>query len=619
MKKLFTILFSLLFLTSFAQINGDYRSKASGTWLTPATWETFNGTSWVDATVPPNPISGMTSDNTITITTPNSVTYALADGSYTFLPKLTVESGASLLPDNSGAVVLTFSSVVTVNGNLTLTGAGEIDITIGTSGSMTIGADAEVTISGNFANNSSLGVDGLVIKSTSASSTGSLIYNSGSPLATVERYVPMDGWHFVAPATSGVTPQNFYIDENNSAWLTFWDEPSGTWDYFVDPLDDPLPLGSGYSYWWQDSPAREMTTPGTVEFKGNLQDPDIDLVVTMTDDGSGDDQGFGLVGNPWPSTMQLTPGLADNLTNVEATVWVWNNDLAWYEWASTGTVTGSGINPIEMNPAVVAIGQCAFMRALSGGGTVLFDGSARVHDQSAVFWKKSNDEEQVPIIQLLVTKDDKTDKGYIAFGQNGSPDFENGFDVTKLFGSELNSYVYLDEIDHKYAQSYLNTLEDTEERIITVYVRPGTEGEHTFAVNMEYIPDVSVTLEDTFTGDLIEMSNDVTYTFNATPGDNEDRFKMHFTRSVTGIENPGAKENAVNIYAYNKAVYISNNNNSTYETSKVSVYDMYGRQIYFNQMQLGNTTRIPVDVSNSYLIVKVANSMGTYNQKVFIK
>ncbi len=80
-----------------------------------------------------------------------------------------------------------------------------------------------------------------------------------------------------------------------------------------------------------------------------------------------------------------------------------------------------------------------------------------------------------------------------------------------------------------------------------------------------------------------------------------------------------AKENAVNIYAYDKAVYISNNDNSTYETAKVSVYDMYGRQIYFNQMQLENVTRIPVSVSNSYLIVKVVSGNKTYNEKVFIK
>jgi hypothetical protein len=321
--------------------------------------------------------------------------------------------------------------------------------------------------------------------------------------------------------------------------------------------------------------------------------------------------------------MQLTPGLANNLVDVEATIWIWNNGAnsgnGWFEWASTGTPTNPNINPIEMDPAVIASGQAVFMRALAEGGTVTYDGSARIHMPTAKFWKNSNAEDQVPIIQLLVTKDGWSDKAYVAFGEGGSTGFENGYDVTKMFGGELNTYVYLQEADHNYAQNYLSELNDTEERVVDVYVRPGSEGEHTFTVNMEYMPNVEVTLEDTFTGDLIEMSNDVAYTFSASPGDSEDRFKLHFVSSVTGIENPGAQENAVNIYAYNKAVYISSKDNSSNETVQVSIFDMYGREIYSAQTQLENNTRIPVNISNSYLVVRVTNGSNTYTEKVFVK
>ncbi|MFY7879507.1 MAG: hypothetical protein ACOVP6_05520, partial [Lacibacter sp.] len=53
--KSFPVLFILLLLifadlSVVAQITNDYRSATSGTWATVATWERYNGSSWVAAT-----------------------------------------------------------------------------------------------------------------------------------------------------------------------------------------------------------------------------------------------------------------------------------------------------------------------------------------------------------------------------------------------------------------------------------------------------------------------------------------------------------------------------------------------------------------------------------------
>ncbi len=65
MKKFFFLyfLFALL-ITSFstrAQTLGDYRSVTSGIWSSLITWETYNGTSWVGATVVPTSTNGVIS------------------------------------------------------------------------------------------------------------------------------------------------------------------------------------------------------------------------------------------------------------------------------------------------------------------------------------------------------------------------------------------------------------------------------------------------------------------------------------------------------------------------------------------------------------------------------
>lgn len=55
--KFFRLAVILLLLgavsVAFAQVSGDYRSKATGDWSTNGTWETYNGSSWVNASAKP--------------------------------------------------------------------------------------------------------------------------------------------------------------------------------------------------------------------------------------------------------------------------------------------------------------------------------------------------------------------------------------------------------------------------------------------------------------------------------------------------------------------------------------------------------------------------------------
>jgi len=68
MKPLITF---LIFLFAFfnsvliGQSVGDYRSLISGNWSTAATWETWNGSSWVPAGNPPNGSENITVDDTV--------------------------------------------------------------------------------------------------------------------------------------------------------------------------------------------------------------------------------------------------------------------------------------------------------------------------------------------------------------------------------------------------------------------------------------------------------------------------------------------------------------------------------------------------------------------------
>lgn len=70
----FVVLFSLFFSKSYAQVATDYRSVATGNWNALTTWQTYNGTAWVAATVTPTAANA----NVITISVGNTVTQNIA-------------------------------------------------------------------------------------------------------------------------------------------------------------------------------------------------------------------------------------------------------------------------------------------------------------------------------------------------------------------------------------------------------------------------------------------------------------------------------------------------------------------------------------------------------------
>ncbi len=88
---IFTILLFLQ-LSIFAQSAGDYRSKQSGNWHDLSSWQTFNGTTFVDATEIPTQNSGV-----ITIRNGHTITINNTIGA----DQLIVETGA-VLQNNAG-------------------------------------------------------------------------------------------------------------------------------------------------------------------------------------------------------------------------------------------------------------------------------------------------------------------------------------------------------------------------------------------------------------------------------------------------------------------------------------------------------------------------------------
>lgn len=72
LKIIFIFCFVVVLVANLsAQVAGDFRSVASGTWATIANWQRYNGSAWVAATAAP-----VVGDNVITIQSPNTINIA---------------------------------------------------------------------------------------------------------------------------------------------------------------------------------------------------------------------------------------------------------------------------------------------------------------------------------------------------------------------------------------------------------------------------------------------------------------------------------------------------------------------------------------------------------------
>jgi uncharacterized protein YaiE (UPF0345 family) len=199
---LLTALFFVAHLT--AQTTGDYRSAATGTWATLATWQTYNGTAWVAATVSPTAANAQT----VSVRSPHTVTIAAAVAGG--LDQVIVDAGATL--NTSGTVAQSFAN-----------GAG-VDLTI----NGTFGDQATGSVSFAAGATWEMGVAGTLIKTTASSSNNwqnayqGGITNIPATANWILRKVAaaQPALSTTTPAAGSVYPNLFIENNTGAAWIT---------------------------------------------------------------------------------------------------------------------------------------------------------------------------------------------------------------------------------------------------------------------------------------------------------------------------------------------------------------------------------------------------------------
>jgi hypothetical protein len=504
--------------------------------------------------------------------------------------------------------------------NLSVTNTGGIttelnqltvsDLTIASSCKFTIASAKSVEVSGTLTNNASTG--GLFLKSD-ATGTASLIHNTNSVPATVERYISgsAEDWHFLSSPISNQSISGTWLPTGTYGNLTgydlyLWNEPNNCWIYLLDvtsainwgtvhPGSD-FETGRGYLY------SVQATNP-TNEFVGNLNNGTLDYSVAF----SGAEvslKGFNLVGNPYPSSIDWEATTGWDRYNLISSgggydMWIWNP--AANNYGVCNSFTGIVTNGVTR---YIAPMQGFFVRAASSGN-ITFDNNARVQNGASAWMKGKVQEENSLSLSVSSKAGFGSDEILLRFGY-----LSNESGSMKLFSRELSApSLFMSYKSDFLSVRYLtNTNENT---MVPLMFTPGVRGDFSITCNFELNNFEIVRLEDRKTHIIHDMKVKNTYSFHSTTSDSPNRFVLYFGPIDSNFYN----EFPARIYTDGFQLVVDLT--LVGKETDIVVYDLMGRLLLHQKLQGESQHKLNLNADTQIIVVSLRNPDGSLNQKVF--
>ncbi|MBU1368843.1 MAG: right-handed parallel beta-helix repeat-containing protein, partial [Bacteroidetes bacterium] len=413
------------------------------------------------------------------------------------------------------------------------------------------------------------------------------------------------GWHLVSPSTTGITANDFSWNDDPMTWLTSHSEVTNGWTYNTD-LTTSMPMGQGWSVWVDDNEPADFKVASMI---GSMRLTN--LIVSLSYSGSGVEQGWNLLGNPFTSALDWDEGSWG--VNTTGTVYVWDNDYNSGDFRSWNGTIG------DLTDGIIPISQGFFVKATSEGNFTI-PTNARVHS-STVFYKSGEQENESPYVRLQMEYGDHGNTVFVGFPEHGTSGFDHRGDADKLISSADLPQIFVTENDRRLCINALEPL-SAEQKSVPLFLTQVINGEYTFTMTqLENLPDVSIELEDLKTGSFQDMKNNPVYTFTANEGDDEARFLLHFKSLTFGIDDPVQIANGnISIYAMNNRLYIESKANTANESGRLEVFTMTGQKVLDNKIPAGSLISVPVNsIAGNYIIVRVIKASEIKTEKIFIK
>lgn len=454
---------------------------------------------------------------------------------------------------------------------------------------------ANVVVSGAavVSNTQTLSANDLSISSGSGltlQSGASLIVNGTiTGNVTVEKSLQDANFHLLFPPVNATIAA---VPTFNGYYLDKYVEANGEWTRLTDA--DNVTPDQGYSL-------KYSSGSGTLSFTGTLFNDDLTFTnLSYTPTAAGYGYGWNLVGNPFPSAVDLDLGGFTN-SGLNGFVYVWTgaNYVSGSLAGAAGTLTGN----------IVPANQGFFVKTEAESNSLTIPKAARVHNGTA-FYKEVEQVENV--IGLTVAGNNATDKMLFSIHPEASQGYDSRFDAFKLFGNTDAPQLYSLVDDEKMSVNSVNTISNETEWGVMLQV--GVSGEYTLtAEHLEtFLNGTEIMLEDLKSGARQNLSQMPVYQFTASPADDPARFKLSF--AGVGIEDNPLQRIGVFAVAGQLVVQLPVDIDA-----EVQVCNTTGQVVANQALHGSGTTTLNTRLNTGIYLVTFTSANTTITRKVLVK
>ena len=455
-----------------------------------------------------------------------------------------------------------------------------------------IDASSSVTINGG----GSLIIDG------TASGTGDFIYKVN---------VADTNWHLISSPVTGEQYDDTWNNANgintsgtgnNEAVASYINtsDSDGDWVYYQDG-GSATTFGPGIGY------SLKRTGAGDYTFTGTFPAPPINTTITANDIMGVNENRWTLVGNPFPSHINIATFLAANatpLTDSHESVYVWNAATSTYDDLTTGY-----IHP----------GQGFFVNSNVASTSVSFTKAMQSDQNGVTFYRNANQQ-----IILNVTDGSKTKSTEINYIANKTTGLDPRFDIGTFTGQASSFNIFSHLVNNSEGVNFKRQAlpnSNYESMIIPIGINAANGNEITFTAEALNLPTgIKVFLEDRDSNTFTRLDEDNSeYKITLTQDVNGiGRFYLQTSANVLSVSDTDVTLENVSIYKTDNSnirIVGLQNNNLT-----VKIFNILGKQILQKSLKSNGVADISIpNLASGVYLIQLQTEKGKLSKKIILE
>ncbi|MDG1728332.1 MAG: PKD domain-containing protein [Algibacter sp.] len=432
-------------------------------------------------------------------------------------------------------------------------------------------------------------------------------------------------WYYYTYWSSPVKNMDIEVAFPNSRRKFYWDDTSSKWQ---SATNQTMQTGVGYTI------TGSAVGVQTVSFEGEFNTGTITTPTISYNPAN--DENWSLIGNPYPSAIDLDKFLGTNAAVLEGAAYFWSQETAPVGGQFSGTdyipfnATGSVSTSPDREFDGYAPSAQSFFIASKASGNARFTNAMRMADidSNSQFFKSAG----VPPkgfdvvynkLWLNLSADNGIFSQILVAYLKGATNLDDGlvFDATK-FGEGSGTFLYstIENSNHKFViqAKDVNSINENEKIAIGLKASIAT----TYSISIaklqgDFLSRNTVYLKDNLL-DVMHNLSASDYTFTSQIGEFNTRFEIVFNGQALSNENFTMSSDTIKIIELNNDDILFSTSNSIL-MKKISIYNLMGQHVFDIKANSASKKYNFRNQSSSVYFAKIALDDGTIITKKFIK